>query len=324
MLEACHERENLMKKLFMVLCAGLMLFAFVGAALADVDVLTTVKKTDTLNVTDNADITKCVYLGVKQLAQVEQSAEATVTKNDTNLGNLVIELPAEGFNPFPSELVTPTAEITGAAFSTATGIISINQAPGNNNNQGNAVAVAYAGQQSNGTAAGAFLNATSSVQMENGTTEHQDEVRGYEGFIAGVVDALVGDDEDTPIPENLGGSNILITVDTVKSDTLTDQAFQNATGIIDVNQGAGDMNNQNNAVSAAIGGIPTASLAEADLGQVVANNIVVEVSDKKTDSINTSAFSAAAGIISVNQASGAGNNQGNTVAITVASFSGPF
>jgi hypothetical protein len=32
----------------------------------------------------------------------------------------------------------------------------------------------------------------------------------------------------------------------------------------------------------------------------------------------------ATGVISVNQASGNGNNQANTLAITVASFSGPF
>jgi hypothetical protein len=307
-----------MKKLFVLLCAALLVCATVPMAFADVDVETEVDKDWQADICIEANIEKAIYLGVKQLAPVDSSAQADVTKNDANVGNVVVEIPQIKVIPGNDVLeepdtvivepVLPLAILTDWAFNSASGVISVNQAPGNANNQGNAVAVAFADDKT------AFLSAAAHVEKEIGTSDERLDA----GLIGTIVYELVdnSDAEKNPFA-NLGGTNIVIGLKTERKDKIDENAFQNATGVIGVNQSAGNCNNQDNAVAMAVGSDPTASLAEADLGMVTANGLLIEFDVDKTDEIVDYAFSSAHGVLSVNQSSGNCNNQGNTVAVSI-------
>ncbi|MFH0809889.1 MAG: hypothetical protein V2A77_05410 [Pseudomonadota bacterium] len=269
-----------MKKVFTLACAGLLTAGLAATAFAEVTVITTVTKTKTINEIITPTITKTVLLNAKQLAEVDSSAQADVTKNDTIAANVVIELPGE-LVPLPSEVVTSHAELSGDVFNAVTGIVSLNQAPGNANNQGNAVALAYANDNP------AFLGAQAHV-------------------------------------DKLVTGNAVIAAFSERSDAINDAFLGGVTGVFSVNQAAGNVNNQDNAVAVAIGADPVMTLAESDLGMTAAANIITETDVNKTDLINMGAFSGASGITSINQASGNANNQANSVAVTVTALSAIF
>lgn len=315
-----------MKKLFALLCAGLML-AMAATAFADVDVYTEVDKNWCADIYTKVCLEKAIYLGIKQLAPVDSSAQADVTKNDAIVGNIVLEIPTvtpgNDILEEPDIIgpVLPTALINANAFNMASGVTSVNQAPGNANNQGNAVALAYANDNP------AFLNASVHVEKEIGTSDERLDP----GIIAVIVDEFLrwdaiamGSDGGYNPFANLGGTNIVVGVFTPRTNTITDTAFQYVTGVTGVNQSAGNLNNQDNAVALAVGGDPTACLAESDLGMVTANNVIAEIAVTKTDLITADAFSVATGVTSVNQSSGNCNNQANSVAVIVSGLSAIF
>jgi len=267
-----------MKKLFAVLMALVMVMGMAVVAMADVDIETDIEKDKEIDVEVETNINKNVLLTVKQLEQVDTSAEADVTKNDLIED---VEIDLEGS--------AAQAQLLNDAFSNAVGIININQAPGYANNQGNAVAIAYASVVD--PALDAFLNAQAHVEE----------------------DLALDDNNEIDISDNVASD-----------DTISDNAFINAVGVININQGAGVVNNQNNAVALALGTDPTASLAEADLGQDIWDADIDVEQANNIDRITLTAFQFATGVINVNQASGASNNQANVVAVTAASFGGPF
>jgi hypothetical protein len=98
-----------------------------------------------------------------------------------------------------------------------------------------------------------------------------------------------------------------------KEATITNSTSSN-TGIMNVNQNAGNMNNQSNGVAIAIGLGALVALSENDLGQTNAHNTVTEVETVKHDTI-TDSINNNVGIVSVNQSVGNMNNQGNVVSL---------
>ena len=92
-------------------------------------------------------------------------------------------------------------------------------------------------------------------------------------------------------------------------------SVNNNSGIVGVNQNAGNMNNQTNAVALAVGIGSQVALAESVLGQVNTGNTVQEVEtlkvDRIADSINTNT-----GIVGVNQSSGNMNNQASAISFS--------
>jgi len=163
------------------------------------------------------------------------------------------------------------------------GIVGVNQDSGNMNNQGNAFAVAVVDV----TGVGAFANPQAAAEQVN-----------YGNFVWEVDPTIV-----------------------LRKQDLLINAVNNNQGIVGVNQSVGNMNNQGNAVAIAagllrdtVGGVVIA-LAEADLGQVNAENIVLEQASQKLDWIQDS-INNNHGITSVNQSAGNMNNQGNVVAIS--------
>lgn len=168
------------------------------------------------------------------------------------------------------------------------GIVSVNQATGNMNNQGTAVAFAFD--------AGPADNA------------------GDEDPITGFADAVAAAGQVNKYNE-VNSKFIAF-----RNSTISNSG-NNSSGLLYVNQSSGNMNNQANALSVAVsmaegqaGGI---ALSEADLGQINVDNYVFERVVNKNSTI-TGSFNANSGVIGVNQASGNMANQANIVSLSVA------
>ncbi len=190
--------------------------------------------------------------------------------------------------------------------------------------------------------ANAILNQeTSEINIGTGETSDTDLVRLSEiQDSINVNTGVVGVNQDTGTGNNQGNTTAVALTDKVafanaqasasqettdnrlnisssEVDSLLEDSIRSNFGVVGVSQSAGNMNNQGNAVAvaAALGdeGILVA-LAEADLGQVTSNNIVVEVSTLKTDTILNS-INGNHGIVGFNQSSGNMNNQANVVSI---------
>ena len=305
-----------MKKLFVLLTAMAFVMAMGLPAMADVSVFGTIDKDKDKGVTETVDINKAVYVGIKQVIHPSNSAEAQALKNDVNQGNVVNEKTTDPVPPTshvndidqsvtiidegsPAVPVVKTATIDGGSLDGASGIINVNQSPGSINNQGNAVSVAYSDVAAPVTPVtdkgetefmgGVFLHAESSAEKING-----------------------GINETDAVGHPLGN---VVTVDpgTVRSNVI-DGALNGITGVVGVNQSAGNINNQNNAASLSVGAA-VAALSEADLGLVNVGNLSNEDGNITTDSLTTGALAGAAGIIGINQSSGNMNNQANVVAV---------
>ncbi len=211
--------------------------------------------------------------------------------------------------------ISPTnknATIAGS-FNDATGIANVNQSPGNLNNQGNEVAfsIGQAGIELGspaepGTFRGMFCEAEVVSVQYNGILYH---------------------------PENdtrEAAPNTLTTGNQITRDSI-ETSFNGFTGIANVNQSAGNLNNQGNAVAIA-GGLSeqlttaqTVAKAATDimLAQNNAYNVMREgdgfdAGNAAADSI-TGSFNNSFGVSNVNQAAGSLNNQKNAVAIAFSS-----
>lgn len=272
------------KKIIGIVAGAGFVAALSLPAMAEVDVFADIYKDKDKIVYEDAFIDKDYTIEVKQKVDVPNSAEAEVIKNDDNFNNHIYEKD------------DPTAAtINGDSFDGATGVIGVNQSPGNLNNQGNAASV------SGTTEGNSFVHAEASVEKING------------------VSLRPSDSAETI--DSLGGGNYLESNAVVKTD-LIDGAFDGAAGIIGVNQSAGHMNNQDNAASVSISVDAVAALSESDLGLTNANNYATLDEIENTDTI-TGSFTTVSGIVGVNQSSGSMNNQANVVAVAFTGFPAP-
>lgn len=294
-----------MKKLIPLLVLALLM-AFTAPALAgDGDVqfyaFKTISLAETFTYSENVFFTGTgdfVFDGEAWAKIQEQQELYSLTLYETDLtGN------------FP----TKTASIT-ASFNNGTGIANVNQAPGNLNNQANEVALSLGNE---GTLAAGATEPTTFYGMY---CEAQVVTVQYNGI-------LYDPTNDTRTAAgntyNTGGFN--------KSDNIGN-SFNGFTGIANVNQSAGSLNNQGNAVAIA-GGVDQVIVKAATNVMLAQNNAysqMVEstagagtgtgVGNNTSDTIRNNAFGGAFGVFNVNQSSGSLNNQKNVVAI---GFSGP-
>jgi hypothetical protein len=247
------------------------------------------------------DITKAIYIGVKQLKQVEQSAEASATKEDWSFGNVVYEVPEiiEGNDvleePDTINPILPIALIHDGVFNEFSGIITLNQSPGDINNQGNAVSTAF-------TQCGeTFLHAHAQAE----------KILGSKFCLSLPWEDLDGDgDKDWCI----GEGNSVEASFTPRSNLIT-QCLIGVHGIVAINQSTGNINNQNNAVAMAVSDGAVACLAESDLDLVSGNNYVKEIAVVKNDTLEGGIFSnsGSSGMVAINQATGNICNQANVI-----------
>jgi hypothetical protein len=98
-------------------------------------------------------------------------------------------------------------------------------------------------------------------------------------------------------------------------DTIITDSINGNEGVTEVNQAAGNMNNQLNAAAIAVCLDGAVALSEADLGQASWGNIVLEYNTDKTALISGSVNSNT-GVTFVNQTSGNMANQANNLSLS--------
>jgi hypothetical protein len=179
---------------------------------------------------------------------------------------------------------------------TNSGVLSINQAAGNMNNQGNAVSIA--------------VDVLVTPGRSNGETPIDPDSAGFAESQAGV------DQRNSP--------NFVDTINILFRDGLIENSLNDNTGIVHANQAPGNMNNQANAASVAVSLDAGVALSEADLGQINTNNVVRE-SDASGGSVGIhksavvrGSINGNTGIVGVNQAVGNMANQANVVSVAAA------
>ena len=235
---------------------------------AEVVVQGEINKDRDVTITETIDKVKTVYINADVDIALEKAAESYAHVNQLNQDNTACENCAE------------KADILNDSVTYNSGVVSVNQAAGNMNNQGNAVSVAFDSPADVATPSKGFADATAAA--------HQ---------------IMLGNTIDS---RNIG----------FRRTEMTNSMNWN-TGIVHANQAAGNINNQANSVSVAVSLAPGVALSEADLGQVNRGNSVKEVDVNKSATI-TNSLNGNIGIVGVNQASGNNANQANVVAFSAA------
>lgn len=171
-----------------------------------------------------------------------------------------------------------------------TGITSVNQSSGNNNNQGTVISFG--------------LDASTPPPPPGPGPDPADPNGGFaESQVAG---------------SQYIANNIIRTVNIVFRDALLVNSVNGNTGITAVNQASGNVNNQSNAISIAVSLRAGVSLSDAALGQFVTGNSSIE-SDVSKSTQALSSISRNTGITQVNQSAGNFGNQSNVVSLSVTS-----
>jgi hypothetical protein len=205
------------------------------------------------------------------------AAEAKSFVNQTNKGNEACPLiDAIGDDP---------VNIIFGSINDNKGVVGVNQAVGNMNNQANVVAIAASKLQASeswwGWGSKGFAHAQTAASQENKW-------------------------------------NDLLEFCGLKVDLIKD-SINNNKGIVGVNQTSGNMNNQLNQVALAVTGTTYVALSEADLGQKNAYNEGFQYGVARLDTICGS-INGNKGIVGVNQSAGSMNNQANVVTIAVTKY----
>jgi hypothetical protein len=261
--------------------------AFVAPpASADVFVTATITKDKDITITETIHITKTVDIDAEVIIDVEKAAESDALVNQTNTDNHAC-----------TNCDEKTESITDSGNDNA-GIMSVNQAAGNMNNQGNVVSAA--------------------LDVERVPNDPEDP-----GAPAGS-----GFAESQAAAEQDNLENDVDTINLLFRDSTIEGSFNDNTGIIHANQASGNMNNQANVLSVAVSLLEdndndAVALSEADLGQNNTLNDNFESNDglDPVIGINKSAnmigsVSGNFGIVGINQAAGNLANQANVVALS--------
>ncbi len=263
-------------------------------ALADVTIVGTIDVDKTIDVDETISIATDVDLNVAVELEAEKFAESIAIANQSNYNNEACDNCAE-----------KDGIITGSAVGN-TGVVSINQAVGNMNNQGTLISIAVDAAGNNPVIVpegnSGFAESLAAADQRNGTPE-----------------ALAGDDGSYS-----DGANTIDTVNIVFRNASIADSFNTNAGLVYGNQASGHMANQVNVLSLAFAiddnGV---ALAEADLGQVNANSTVAESGDPDDDfalgvckvAATGNSLNGNTGIVGVNQSVGNLSNQANIVSI---------
>jgi len=310
-----------MKKILVSSLALLFITALAMPASAFVLVFGEIDKDKNIYVDQNVEVEKYFTIDVTVGPVVGTfAAEADAVVNQDNFGNSACENCAE-----------KVATIDLSVLSNV-GVTNVNQAVGNMNNQGNVVAVGvdFQGPPSDGGGPPAaegdgFANSQAMTSQVTGLALYPvsgtDQGRlilsppGYAQLIdedGNVVTTITWPGIGVwPAPNTINSAGILF------RDAVIQSSVNENLGITNVNQAAGQMNNQANvsAIAACLNG--AVAIAEADLGQATALSYVYESDTNKTASI-TSSVLLNKGVTFVNQTSGNMANQANNLSLAVA------
>jgi len=252
------------KWLVVTLIGGLALIP--ALAFADVDIDVDITKRKDKRVSELLVKFKAAVIVAVALQLTDKAAESETLINQTNNGNF--------------ELQSERSSSSTATGISGSGILGVNQASGNMNNQANAVSVATANDPAQTReSTGSFAESQAASDQKTTRNKIWSEKASSSSTLSGVT----------------------------------------SSGITGVNQASGSMNNQANGVSVAVslatpggGGI---ALSEADLGQFSSGNTAISFA---TGSSATITGVTSSGITGVNQSSGNMNNQANVVSVAVA------
>jgi hypothetical protein len=262
--------------------AGLAVLALGAPALADVNVFATIDKQKDVFVTEFITVFNTVFLDVSVVSDPDKFAESDALINQTNF-----------FNFACTNCDEKTDSIQNSGNNNS-GVLTINQAAGNMNNQGTAIALAV------------------DVEVDPGPVDPPDADTGFAEAQAGA--------------EQVNADNVVKTQNILFRNAFINNSLNANTGVVAVNQSAGNMGNQANSIAIALSFADEGvALSEADLGQFNVSNIVLEgrgpnspVGVNKraeiTNSINTNS-----GVVGVNQSVGNMGNQANIVSFAVVS-----
>jgi hypothetical protein len=274
-----------MRRWLLPIAVGSLFLA--GPAFADVEVDIFYDKQKTITVNETIEINKTVEIIATVTSEPVRAAEAEALINQVNEYNTACENCAE------------KRDIIEDSLSRNDGVLDVNQAAGNMNNQGNAVSISVDDRNVDPVAPDTSPKLGESYAQAQAAVE-QDNFQN-------LVDA----------------TNLL-----EKSARMTNSLNTN-TGVVFANQAAGNMANQANALAMAVGfGTGGVSIAESDLGQYNSFNIVNESGEEVDDTLDGDGFvyknvtiegsvNDNSGVIGVNQAAGNNANQANVVSFAV-------
>ncbi len=281
-----------------IVALAMMIGVLAAPASADVFVKATITKTVDITVSEFIFKDKSININLINSSPIEKDGvgEAVALANQENLNNSIAHGPGALDGSGEDALITISIDLTDSANDNQ-GVLGINQDIGNMVNQANLVSAAIVG------GANTFADAQAEAEQIN----------------AGNTATKTGSFTD----DELDSGNFIAD----KAPIITGSILGHV-GAVGVNQNAGNMNNQLNALALAIGLNSDVALSEASLGQfngvtldeggspVVNKNFVSEVETVKVDTI-TGSINFNTGIVQVNQTSGNMNNQGSVI-----SFSG--
>ncbi len=176
-----------------------------------------------------------------------------------------------------------------------TGIVQFNQDAGNVSNQGNVMSAAAIFSTEEDTQV-VMSEAYADQRVTNSRSTHE------EGFanLAGLVDA----DGNVTLD---GDFEFDLTAEIANS-------YNGNSGVVMGNQNVGNANNQHNVLSLAVGDNALVALSDAGLGQQNSGNVLRDINSLKHATVADS-MNGNAGIVAVNQTTGAFNNQATVISV---------
>jgi hypothetical protein len=283
-IERQPEEEKMHRK-------ALLLSAVAASALiasnawADVAVFGTVDKDVTITVDETLTKLKQVTFTVTITARPNKFAEASTHFNQRNEENTNCENCAE-----KTDLLQNSVGVIGNGN---TGITSVNQAGGNNNNQANIISFAFD--------VPVGPPAPPPPPPPNGGSDNT-------GFA-----------ESQVAGEQIVTRTRIETRSITFRDALIQGSINDNSGITMVNQATGNTNNQANAISIAVSSAAGVALSDAALGQFVTQTSVIEI-DVSKRALTSASIIGNSGITQVNQSAGVLGNQANVVSLAITGF----
>jgi hypothetical protein len=204
--------------------------------------------------------------------------------------------------------VANSSNISGDVGNGASGNLGVNQASGDFNAQGNSAAIADAGSASSNDASFTFNCEWSGCG-------------GDPSQAGGMADA------ETFANQTLKGAHTT-NQGTTNTANISGSAFDNVSGNVGVNQASGDNNEQLNSLAAATTSSNVYALATSTLDQEWSGNKVAndpydegcfyQQATTNTTNLSGDVLSGASGNLGLNQASGTGNLQSNSLSMAAA------
>ncbi|GLQ52664.1 hypothetical protein ACFFJT_21050 [Dyella flava] len=261
---------------------------------------TSVKITKKISLSSNINVNGNPYVS----GNIDINAAAVALSQSTQSGN---------YNWVSNNgAVVNDSNISGDVGNSASGNVGVNQAAGDFNAQGNSAAIAAAGSSSSSSG---DANFTFGCDYGNCGGDPGSSSAG------GMADA------ETFAHQSLSGTNTS-NQGTTNSTNISGDAFNGASGNIGVNQASGDNNEQLNSLAAAttsnnVYALATSTLDQEWSGNKVSNDPYDEFCFYQQNTSNNAnlsgdVLSGASGNIGVNQASGTGNLQSNSLSMAVA------